>query len=66
VVVEKLNDSSIDLLLRFWIADEKIERKVWYEYNEKAKTALDAAGVEIPFPHLHVVTEKPAKPATAA
>jgi small conductance mechanosensitive channel len=63
VVVEKLSESSIDLLLRFWIADEKIERKIRHEYNEKAKNALDAAGVVIPFPHVHLITDKPALPA---
>jgi small conductance mechanosensitive channel len=60
VVVDKLNDSSVDLILRFWIADEKIERKIWHEYNEKAKCALDAASVDIPYPHVHLVREKPA------
>jgi small conductance mechanosensitive channel len=55
VIVDKLADSSVDLLLRFWIDDEKIERKIHFEYNEKAKLALDEAKVDIAYPHLQLV-----------
>ncbi len=65
VVVDHLSDSSVDLVLRFWVADEKIERKMWHEYSEKSKLALDAAGIEIPFPHMQILTEKANKPAIA-
>lgn len=57
VVVEKCGDSSVDLLLRFWIDDESLERRIGYEMIEKAKKALDAAGIEIPFPHLQLFLE---------
>jgi small conductance mechanosensitive channel len=55
VVVDKLADSSVNLLLRFWIEDEKIEKKIHYEYNEKAKLALDEAKIEIAYPHLQLL-----------
>ncbi|WP_428938787.1 mechanosensitive ion channel family protein [Fontivita pretiosa] len=64
VVVSSLGPSSVDLLLRFWIADESIERRIGYEYIERAKKALDAAGIEIPFPHLQLFIEQ--TPALAA
>ncbi len=57
VVVSECADSSVNLLLRFWIRDESIERVIGYEYLEKAKKALDAAGIEMPFPHLQLFVE---------
>lgn len=57
VVVKECGDSSVNLLLRFWIADESIEHRIKYEYMEKAKKALDAAGIQIPFPHLQLFVE---------
>lgn len=57
VVVGDLADSSVNLLLRFWISDESIERKIGYQYREKAKNAFDAAGIEIPFPHMQLMVE---------
>lgn len=64
VIVKSLAESSVDLVLRFWIADESIERRIGYEYTEKAKKALDAAGIEIPFPHMQLFIEN--TPAVAA
>jgi small conductance mechanosensitive channel len=58
VVVDKCDESSVNLLLRFWISDDRIERKITYEYNEKVKKALDAVGIEIPFPHRQLVIDK--------
>jgi small conductance mechanosensitive channel len=55
VVVDRLADSSVNLLLRFWIDEEKLERKIHYEYNEKVKLALDEAKIEIPYPHLQIL-----------
>ncbi len=60
VVVDECASSSINLLLRFWIEDEAIERPIRHEYLEKAKNALDAAGISIPFPHMQVLMEEPA------
>jgi small conductance mechanosensitive channel len=57
VIVDSCGDSSVNLQMRFWIEDESIERKIGYELIEKAKKALDAAGIEIPFPHLQLFVE---------
>ena len=58
VVVDKCSESSVDLILRFWINDDKIERRITYEYNEKVKNALDSAGIEIPFPQRQLLLDK--------
>jgi small conductance mechanosensitive channel len=57
VVVSACADSSVNLLLWLWIHDESVERAVFYEYLEKAKKALDAAHIEIPFPHMQLMLE---------
>lgn len=57
VVVAQCGDSSVNLLLRFWITDEALERMIVFEYIEKCKKALDAAKIEIPFPHMQVFVE---------
>jgi small conductance mechanosensitive channel len=57
VVVAECGDSSVNLLLRFWIADESLERRIGYEYLEKMKDALDAAGIDIPYPHMQLLLE---------
>jgi small conductance mechanosensitive channel len=57
VVVAECGESSVNLLLRFWISDESVERKIGYEYLEKMKDALDAADIEIPFPHMQLLVE---------
>jgi small conductance mechanosensitive channel len=57
VVVSQCADSSVNLMLWLWIRDESVEKSVYYEYLEKAKKALDAAGIEIPFPHMQLMLE---------
>jgi small conductance mechanosensitive channel len=57
VVVSACADSSVNLLLWLWIHDESVERAVFYEYLERAKKALDAAHIEIPFPHMQLMLE---------
>ncbi len=57
VVVKACADSSVNLMLRFWIEDESIEFLIRYEYLEKAKNAFDAAGIQIPFPHMQLFVE---------
>jgi small conductance mechanosensitive channel len=57
VVVSACADSSVNLILRMWIFDESLERMLFHEYMEKAKKALDAAGIEIPFPHMQLFIE---------
>lgn len=51
-------ESSVNLNLSFWIEDEAIRGGIASEYLEKAKKALDQAGIEMPFPHLQVVLEE--------
>lgn len=57
VVVSACADSSVNLLIWLWIHDEAVEKSVFYEYLEKAKKALDAAHIEIPFPHMQLMLE---------
>lgn len=58
VVVKECADSSVNLMLRFWIEDESIEFLIRFEYIERAKNALDAAGIQIPFPHMQLFVEQ--------
>lgn len=58
VVVTQLNDSSVDLELRVFISDPSLEVPIRFEYIEKAKKALDEAGIEIPFPHLQLFIDE--------
>lgn len=57
VVVNQCADSSVNLLLRVWVEDESVERVLYYELMERAKKALDAAGIQIPFPHMQLFIE---------
>ena len=57
VVIVKLNDSSVDLQLRLHIVESLDERRIRWDYVERAKRALDAAGVVIPFPHVQLFFE---------
>lgn len=57
VVVSELGDSSVNLLIQAWIPDAEFERPIFYEILESAKRALDAAGIEIPFPHLQLFVD---------
>jgi small conductance mechanosensitive channel len=61
VVVIGLGESSVDLELRVWLRDPRQERRAFVEVIERAKLALDAAGIEIPFPQrtLHWKAESP-------
>jgi small-conductance mechanosensitive channel len=54
VVVEGCGASSVDLGLRVWIEDASLRQPVYFEAMETAKRALDAAGIQIPFPHLQL------------
>jgi small conductance mechanosensitive channel len=58
VIVTACADSSVNLEMRFWIEDETCHRAMYTEVLEKAKNALDAAGICIPFPHLQVLVEE--------
>jgi small-conductance mechanosensitive channel len=58
VVVVDLGSSSVDLHIRVWIADAGREKPVFAAVIEAAKLALDAAGIEIPYPHLQLFVEQ--------
>jgi hypothetical protein len=57
VVVAECADSSVNLLLRFWIRDEALEKLIVFEYIERCKKALDQANIQIPFPHMQLLVE---------
>ena len=54
VVVTLLNNSSVDMQLRFHIRNTALEMPVKAEYTEKVFYALRDAGIEIPFPHMQL------------
>lgn len=57
VEVELLNDSSVDFLVRPFCNGEHYF-DVLYSVPEQIKKALDAADIEIPFPHRKLIIEK--------
>ncbi len=57
VVVDALGSSSIDLLARVWIGHADRGRATHFAVVERAKLALDAAGIQIPFPHLQLFVD---------
>ncbi len=50
VNVLALADSSVNLAVRPWSAAEDYWT-VYFDVTEQTKIALDAAGIEIPYPH---------------
>ena len=54
VIVEACADSSVNLQMRVWITDAALRQRVTFAVMEAGKRALDAAGIQIPFPHLQV------------
>lgn len=57
VVVEELGGSSVNLLVRVWILDAKDLPRTQFGVVEASKLALDAAGIQIPFPHLQLFVD---------
>ncbi len=57
VVVDGLGDSSVNLVVRVWVAVAMNEVPVRFRVVEACKKALDAAGIEIPFPHLQLFVD---------
>lgn len=51
-----LGDSSVNLVMQFWVSSASIDirNRIGSELLEQAKETLDAAGIEIPFPHLQL------------
>lgn len=60
VLVEELGASSVNLVMLVWISPETIahEPVVSAALVEGAKEALDAAGIQIPFPHLQLFIDE--------
>jgi len=54
VVVTELGDSSVNMVLRFYIRDTAKEVPIKADYTERIFKALKAAKIEIPFPHLQL------------
>jgi small-conductance mechanosensitive channel len=54
VAVVGLGNSSVDLQVRVWIENPGRLRPTEAAIVERSKKALDAAGIEIPFPHLQL------------
>jgi small conductance mechanosensitive channel len=57
VEVEKLNDSSVDFVVRPFCKGEDYFH-ILYSIPEQIKKALDENGIEIPFPHRKLIIEK--------
>lgn len=57
VVTAELGGSSVNLLVRVWVDDPGRERPAFYSTLEACKLALDAAGIQIPYPHLQLFME---------
>jgi len=58
VVVTELGSSSINMDVRVWIKQASREQSVYFRVMEASKLALDAAGIEIPYPHLQLFIEQ--------
>ncbi len=58
VVVTELNDSSVDMMLRFYLRNPDLEVPVRFEFVEKIREALRDRNVEIPFPHLQLFVDE--------
>jgi small-conductance mechanosensitive channel len=59
LVVVALGDSAVNLELRIWLRAGRDDTGVRFEILEKAKKALEGAGIEIPFPQRVVRVLRP-------
>lgn len=57
VVVMELGGSSVNLMVRVWIDDAGEQPAVFCRVMEESKLALDAAGIQIPYPHLQLFVD---------
>jgi small conductance mechanosensitive channel len=57
VVATALGASSVDLEVRVWTDDPALERRLHLQVLEASKSALDEAGIQIPFPHLQLFVD---------
>ncbi|CAM4368100.1 mechanosensitive ion channel family protein [Deinococcus marmoris] len=56
VLVRELSASSVDVIMRFWVSEADIASYpvISMQIREAAKEALQANGMDIPFPHLQL------------
>ena len=56
VLLKNLGDSSVNLEVKVWITPDNldVQPRIMADILEQMKEALDAAGIEIPFPHLQL------------
>jgi len=66
VVVDALADSSIVLKVRVWTDNPKDDEPLRFKLIEMCKTELDAATIEIPFPHMQLFVDDIKDPARKA
>ncbi|SHI89263.1 mechanosensitive ion channel family protein [Wenxinia saemankumensis] len=64
IQVNNLGDSSVDFLVRVWVPASEFF-KYQADMKRRVKEALDAAGVEIPFPYRTVVVQRDGDAAAA-
>jgi small conductance mechanosensitive channel len=65
VLVNELADSSVNLVVRFWIDSLQIKRnwmRIKSDIIKDTKEALDKAGIDIPFPIVQLQMHEPGKP----
>ena len=58
VVALELGDSSVNLSVRVWIDRGSYQQSTYARVVEASKLALDAAGIQIPFPHLQLFVDE--------
>ena len=61
VVVDGFGDSGVNVRLAVWAKSEEF-LKFKSSMNEKVKAAFDAAGIEIPFPHMSIYAGEKSSP----
>ena len=55
IVVNELDDSGVQLLVRVWIKNARREQEIFFKTSETIKNALQEANIQIPFPHVHII-----------
>lgn len=62
VTVGDIGEYATHLTIRFWVAPLSVARIpiIKEQINEKIKNSLDAAGIEVPYPYMHILTTKEA------
>lgn len=64
IVIEEFADSSINLLIRFWVNRQDLKERgiglpgMKSDLRKKLLEKFRAEGVEIPFPHVEIIEEK--------